>query len=219
EAAGGRAASHPAAHDRPRHVRADHGLPHPARCGPANGRAHARHPAPGAVPGLGRDADEVGLARYAARPGRCYCTAVRAPLRQALVYAGLTPFLVVALFPVLWMTITAFKHERELYAMRGVPFWLHEGPTLKHFHLLFTQTWFGSWVVNTALVSALVVVITVVVAVPAGYALARLRLPGGGPAAVAIFVTYLVPPIVLFLPLAYIVARLGLLDTWWALVL
>jgi multiple sugar transport system permease protein len=144
---------------------------------------------------------------------------VRAPLRQALVYAGLTPFLVVALFPVLWMTITAFKHERELYAMRGVPFWLHEGPTLKHFHLLFTQTWFGSWVVNTALVSALVVVITVVVAVPAGYALARLRLPGGGPAAVAIFVTYLVPPIILFLPLAYLVARLGLLDSWWALVL
>jgi multiple sugar transport system permease protein len=144
---------------------------------------------------------------------------VRAPLRQALVYAGLAPFLVVALFPVLWMAITAFKHERELYAMRGMPFWLHEGPTLKHVGLLFTQTWFGSWVVNTALVSALVVAITVVVAVPAGYALARLRLPGGGSAAVAIFVTYLVPPIVLFLPLAYIVARLGLLDSWWALVL
>ena len=135
------------------------------------------------------------------------------------MYAGLAPFLVVALFPVLWMTITAFKHERELYAMRGVPFWLHEGPTLKHFHLLFTQTWFGSWVLNTALVSALVVAITVVLAVPAGYALARLRPPGGGTAAVAIFVTYLVPPIALFLPLTFIVARLGLLDSRWALVL
>jgi multiple sugar transport system permease protein len=144
---------------------------------------------------------------------------VRASLRQALIYVGLTPFLVIALFPVLWMVITAFKHERELYAMRGVPFWLHEGPTLKHFHLLFTQTWFASWIVNTALVSGLVAVITVVVAVPAGYALARLRLPGGGPTAVAIFVTYLVPPIVLFLPLTYVVARLGLFDSRWALAL
>jgi multiple sugar transport system permease protein len=144
---------------------------------------------------------------------------VRGPLRQVLVYAGLAPFLVIALFPVLWMAITALKHERELYAMRGVPFWLHEGPTLKHFHLLFSQTWFAAWVVNTALVSGLVVVVTVVVAVPAGYALARLRLPGAGSTAVAIFVTYLVPPIVLFLPLVHVVARLGLFDSWWALAL
>ncbi len=144
---------------------------------------------------------------------------MRSLLRQTLIYAGLTPFLVIALFPVLWMAITAFKHERELYSMRGVPFWLYEGPTLKHFHLLFAQTWFGAWVVNSALVSALVVVITVGVAVPAGYALARLRLPGAGNTAIAIFATYLVPPIVLFLPLAHVVGRLGLFDSWWALVL
>jgi len=144
---------------------------------------------------------------------------VSTTLRHALIYAGLTPFLVIALFPVLWMAITAFKHERELYSMRGVPFWLYEGPTLKHFHLLFTQTWFGAWVLNTALVSALVVAITVVTAVPAGYALARLRLPGAGNTAVAAFLTYLVPPIILFLPLAYVVGQLGLFDSWWALVL
>jgi multiple sugar transport system permease protein len=143
---------------------------------------------------------------------------VRTTTRHALIYAGLAPFLVIALFPVLWMAITAFKHERELYSMRGVPFWLYDGPTLKHFHLLFTQTWFGAWVLNTALVSALVVVITVVAAVPAGYALARLRLPGAGNTAVAIFMTYLVPPIILFLPLAYVVGWLGLFDSWWALV-
>jgi multiple sugar transport system permease protein len=144
---------------------------------------------------------------------------VRGRAGRALVYAGLAPFLVVGLFPVLWMVVTAFKHERELYSMRGVPFWLHEGPTLKHFHLLFTQTWFGVWVANTALVSVLVVVITIVAAVPAGYALARLRLPGAGATAIAIFATYLVPPILLFLPLTVVVARLGLLDSWWALVL
>jgi multiple sugar transport system permease protein len=117
------------------------------------------------------------------------------------------------------MAITAFKHERELYSMRGVPFWLYEGPTLKHFRLLFTQTWFGTWVLNTALVSACVVTITVAAAIPAGYALARLRLPGSGNIAVAIFLTYLVPSIILFLPLAYVVGQLGLFDSWWALVI
>ena len=80
------------------------------------------------------------------------------------IYAGLAPFLVVALFPILWMVITAFKHERDLYSMRGIPFWFYEPPTLKHFHLLFTQTWFGSWFVNTASVSVCVVAITVVTA-------------------------------------------------------
>jgi len=146
----------------------------------------------------------------------------RAPavVRRLLVYAGLASFLFIALFPVLWMAITAFKDERDLYSMRSIPFWFYEPPTLKHFHLLFTQTWFGTWVVNTALVSICVVAITLVTAVPAGYALARLRLPGGGNAGIAIFMTYLVPPIVLFLPLAYVVvAKVGLFDSWWALVL
>jgi multiple sugar transport system permease protein len=143
-----------------------------------------------------------------------------AVVRRLLVYAGLASFLFIALFPVLWMAITAFKDERDLYSMRSIPFWFYEPPTLKHFRLLFTQTWFGTWAVNTALVSVCVVAITLVTAVPAGYALARLRLPGGGNAGIAIFMTYLVPPIVLFLPLAYVVvAKLGLFDSWWALVL
>ncbi len=140
-------------------------------------------------------------------------------VRRVLIYAGLAPFLFIALFPVLWMVITAFKDERDLYSMRSIPFWFYEPPTLKHFHLLFTQTWFGTWVVNTALVSICVVAITLVTAVPAGYALARFRLPGSGGTGIAIFMTYLVPPIVLFIPLAYVVARLGLFDSWWALVL
>jgi len=139
-------------------------------------------------------------------------------MRRVLVYAGLAPFLVIALFPVFWMVITAFKHERDLYSMRGNPFWFYEPPTLRHFDLLFTQTWFGSWFVNTALVSACVVAITLATAVPAAYALARLRLPGAGNTAIAIFITYLVPPIILFLPLTYVVGRLGLFDSWWALV-
>ena len=145
-------------------------------------------------------------------------TVRRLRLRQVGVYAGLAPFLFIALFPVVWMLITAFKHEADLYAMR-FPLWFHLPPTLKHFRLLFTQTWFGAWVVNTALVSLLVVAITLAASVPAAYALARLRLPGAGGAGAAIFATYLVPPIVLFIPLAPVVIALGVFDTWWALVL
>ena len=125
--------------------------------------------------------------------------------------------MLIALFPVVWMTITAFKHERDLYSMK-FPLWFHLPPTLKHFHLLFTQTWFGAWALNTALVSVGTVGITLLTAVPAAYALARLRLPGADRAGIAMFMTYLVPPIVLFLPLAPVLAMLGLTDSWWALV-
>ena len=138
--------------------------------------------------------------------------------RQVGIYAGLAPFLVIALFPAVWMVITAFKHEQDLYGLRS-PLWFHKPPTLKHFRLLFTQTWFGTWVVNTAVVSVAVVVITVAAAVPAAYALARLRLPGASGSGIALFATYLVPPIVLFIPLAPVVAALGLADSRWALVL
>jgi multiple sugar transport system permease protein len=142
----------------------------------------------------------------------------RRTIRQIGIYAGLAPFLVIALFPVVWMAITAFKHEQDLYAMR-FPLWFHMPPTLKHFRLLFTQTWFGTWVINTTLVSVLTVAITLAASVPAAYALTRLRLPGAHNTGVAIFLTYLVPSIVLFIPLAPVVAKLGLFDSWWSLVL
>ena len=138
--------------------------------------------------------------------------------RQVGIYAGLAPFLVIAVFPVVWVVITAFKHEQDLYSLRS-PLWFHLPPTLKHVRLLFTQTWFGTWVVNTAVVSAVVVAITLAAAVPAAYALARLRLPGASGGGIALFGTYLVPPIVLFVPLAPVVAALGLIDSRWALVL
>jgi multiple sugar transport system permease protein len=141
----------------------------------------------------------------------------RRTVRQFGIYAGLTPFLLITLFPVVWMTITAFKHERDLYQMK-FPLWFHLPPTLKHFHLLFTQTWFGTWAVNTVVVSASVVAITLATAVPAAYALARLRLPAAHGVGTALFMSYLVPPIVLFLPLAPLVAGLGLMDSRWALV-
>jgi len=139
-------------------------------------------------------------------------------VRTALVYAGLAPFLFIALFPILWMVITAFKHERDLYSMR-FPLWFHEAPTLKHFHLLFHQTWFGTWMVNSGLLSLCVVAITLLASVPAAYALARGRVRGGDNLGIALFMTYLVPSIILFVPLVALVGRLGLMDSWWALVL
>ena len=143
----------------------------------------------------------------------------RRTVRSLLTFVGLAAFLFITLFPVAWMIVTAFKHERDLYTMPSSPLWFHLPPTLKHFHLLFTQTWFGTWALNTALVSVTVVTITLATAVPAAYALARLRLPGSENVGIALFMTYLVPPIVLFLPLTPLVAQLGLMDSRWALAL
>ena len=138
--------------------------------------------------------------------------------RHVLIYAGLAPFLIFALFPVCWMAITAFKQDPDLYQRDVFPFWFHLPPTLKHFETLFSLTYFGTSVVNTALLAILVVSITLVTAVPAGYVLTRLRLPAAETLGIAIFITYLVPAIVLFLPLARVVGWLGLFDSWWALV-
>ena len=139
--------------------------------------------------------------------------------RHVLIYAGLAPFVVIALFPVVWMAITAFKEEADLYLVGQPPFWFHLPPTLKNFRILFTHTYFGTWLANTLLLSGCVVPITVLTAVPAGYALTRLRLKGAESIGIAVFLTYLVPPIIIFLPLARVVGMLGLYDSWWALVL
>ncbi len=138
--------------------------------------------------------------------------------RNVLIYLGLAPFVVAAVFPVYWMAVTAFKEESDLYRMDLVPFWFHAAPTLKNFVTLLHQSYFPMWFVNTMLLSLCLVAITLVTAMPAGYALSRLRLPGAGNLGIAMFMTYLVPPIIIFLPLARIVGALGLFDSWWALV-
>jgi multiple sugar transport system permease protein len=134
--------------------------------------------------------------------------------RHLLVYLGLAPFVVIALFPIYWMAITAFKQDADLYRMDVSPFWFHLPPTLDHFALLINRTYFVPQLVNSLLLAVWVVTITVLTAVPAGYALARLRLPGSGNLGIAIFVTYIVPPIILFIPLARVVGGLGLFDSW-----
>ena len=138
--------------------------------------------------------------------------------RHLLIYAGLTPFLVIAVFPIFWMAITAIKQDADLYLVGAVPFWFRQSPTWHNFDFLFHSTSYGAWIVNTMLISFWVSVITILTAVPAGYALARLRLPFAENLGIGIFMTYLVPAIILFIPLARVVSTLDLQDSWWALV-
>jgi multiple sugar transport system permease protein len=125
---------------------------------------------------------------------------------------------VIAVFPFYWMVITAFKQDADLYRMDVVPLWFHMPPTLEHFTRLFTQTYFTAQLLNTLQLAACVVIVTMAMALPAGYALARLRLPASENLGIGIFLTYLVPSIILFIPLARVVGALGLFDSWWALV-
>src|SRR3989475_8097525 len=118
--------------------------------------------------------------------------------RHLLVYAGLTPFVLIAVFPIYWMAITAFKQDPDLYRMDSIPFWFNLPPTLKNFQILFYQTHYGDWIVNTMTISAWVALITLLTAVPAGYALARLRLPGAENMGITIFISSLVPGIIPF---------------------
>ena len=142
----------------------------------------------------------------------------RAIRRYVGIYAGLTPFLVLAVFPIFWMLITALKQDPDLYRMDVVPFWFHLPPTWRNFDFLFYSTSYRDWIVNTMAISFWVSVITLLTAVPAGYALARLRLPFAENLGIGIFMTYLVPAIILFIPMARVVSLLELQDSWWALV-
>lgn len=122
-------------------------------------------------------------------------------------------------FPFLWMAITAFKQTADLYDVRNDPFLFNLPPTLDHLRLLFGQTLYLRWLANTALVGTAVVAITLVLALPAAYALARLSGTWGERLGIGIFLTYLVPSTLLFIPLSRVVAWLGLQDSLWALVL
>jgi multiple sugar transport system permease protein len=135
-------------------------------------------------------------------------------LRQrVLVYAGLCFYAFIAGLPVYWMFITTFKPDQDLYNLRAFPLFFNErGITFDHISLLFNRTGFTTWIRNTFVVSIAVVLITLLFSVPAGYALARLRFRGAESLTIAIFMTYLVPTTLLFLPLVKVISWLGLFD-------
>ena len=136
----------------------------------------------------------------------------------------ITTYIVVGLFAIVlafqfyWMVMTAFKPLNDLLNIQNLPFWFHPGPTWDNFQNLF-DTNYPRWLGNTAFVGAVVVGITLLLALPAGYALARLSGRVGGTLGVAIFLTYLVPPTLLFLPLSRVISKLGLQDSLWSLIL
>ena len=134
-------------------------------------------------------------------------------------YLPLSPYLFVVLFPFYWMLITAFKRDKDLYNLSTAPFWFKEPPTLEHVTLLLKGTLFLTWLQNSVLVGALVVLITLALALPAAYALARMQFRGAQVLSTAMFLSYLIPSTLLFLPLSQLVRGLGFIDSIWALVI
>jgi multiple sugar transport system permease protein len=139
--------------------------------------------------------------------------------RRALtIYLPLSLAAIVLLFPFYWMVITSIKTNRELIDLSGLPFWVFE-PTLEHYRYLFAETGFLRWALNTLTISVVATAISLACSILAGYALARLRFRGAGAMAGAIFITYLVPQTLLFVPLLEVVRQLGLSNTLWSMIL
>jgi multiple sugar transport system permease protein len=159
------------------------------------------------------------MATLAIRPARARSSTMRVVRKRALIYAGLAFYAVIAGLPVYWMLVTTFKADRDLYNLQNFPLWFNQAPTLDHLNLLFNKTGFTHWLLNTAIVAVAVVAITLAVAVPAGYALARLRFPGSESMSVGIFLTYLIPTSLLFLPLVKVIATVGLFDKLGSLII
>jgi multiple sugar transport system permease protein len=139
--------------------------------------------------------------------------------RMVTIYLPLACFVIILLFPFYWMTLTAFKPNAELYNMRDYnPFWI-ASPTLDHvYHLLF-RTSYPSWLWNTMLIAIASTFLSLVSSTLAAYAIQRLRFTGSQYVGLAIYLAYLVPPSILFIPLATMVVQLGLFDSPFALIL
>ena len=144
--------------------------------------------------------------------------AIKTVAGRGAFYAAVAFFVVLAAFPFYWMLITAFKTNADLYNVDNIPFWFNAPPTLEHFRYLFTQTLFLRWCLNSLVIGVCVVGITLVTAIPAGYSLARLAGRKAEALGIGIFLTYLVPPTLLFLPLSRIITIIGLQNSMWSLV-
>ena len=142
---------------------------------------------------------------------------VSLPRRVVTVYLPLAIFLFVLLFPFYWMAITTFKPDAELLSREGNPFWVIN-PTLAHIKKLLFDTAYPDWLFNTLLVSVVATGLSLVASVLAAYAIERLRFRGARYVGMSIFLAYLVPPSILFIPLAAIVYKFQLFDTRLALI-
>ena len=143
---------------------------------------------------------------------------VRRIAGRGVLYATAVVFALFAALPFAWMILTIFKQNTDLYDPNNNPFLYNDPPTLGNITYLLEKTQYLTFVRNTLIVSVLVVLITLLGAVPAAYSLTRLAGKWGEGLGIAIFLVYLVPPTLLFIPLSRVVAELGLRNTWWAMV-
>jgi multiple sugar transport system permease protein len=138
------------------------------------------------------------------------------------LYLPLGVVMLFTLFPFYYMAVTAFRPDREMYIpwnrANFAPFWTLR-PTLEHIALLFRETLFARWLLNTLIIATMSTIISLFCGLLAAYALARLRFPGGGALGTGIFVTYLVPQTLLFIPLGDVIRTFHLGDTPWSLIL
>ena len=143
----------------------------------------------------------------------------RLPRRLVTLYLPLVIILLVLLFPFYWMALTAIKPDEQLINMDQFnPFWTTT-PTLKHINKLLFETQYPVWLWNTMLVAVCATLISIIASVLAAYAIVRLRYKGAQWVGGAIFLAYLVPPSILFIPLSTVVFQYGLFDTPFALIL
>jgi multiple sugar transport system permease protein len=136
-----------------------------------------------------------------------------------LAYVFLAVFVAFFLFPPYYMIITSFKTDVEISSLKGIPWIINEMPTLHHYKNLLTNTMFPTFFKNTVIVTVLSVIVSMTISILAAYSLARMRFFGSTVLATGVFLTYLVPDTLLFIPLFKVIGGLGLLNTKWALVL
>lgn len=142
----------------------------------------------------------------------------RLPRRIVVLYLPLAVFIIVLLFPFYWMAITAVKPNSQLTDYNNYsPFWV-VGPTLDHIKYLLFETSYPGWLWNTLVVSVCATVLSLAASVFAAYAIERIRFKGSRSVGLLIFLAYLVPPSILFIPLAVIVFKFGIYDSKLALI-
>lgn len=143
----------------------------------------------------------------------------RRPLVLLACYGIIALFTVFFLFPPYWMALTSFKTNQEIESLEGIPLLIQHGGTLKHYTDLLSKTDFLVYFQNSVMVTVPVVLLSMIVSVLAAYALSRLGFLGAGVLGTAVFLVYLVPDSLLFIPLFKIIGSLGLLNSKWSLLL
>lgn len=141
------------------------------------------------------------------------------PRRFITIYLPLSLFVFILLFPFYWMAITAIKPNAELYDYKtNNPFWV-KSPTLENINRLLFQTDYPQWLWTTMMVATVATALSLFSSVLAAYAIQRLKFKGSQWVGLGIYLAYLVPPSILFIPLATLIFQFGLFDSPWALIL